>query len=188
MRIVVFAALLAIAACGQAAAPAGEPPPQDWSQLPEGLAGASLTTEGLGPIRIGGPAAAVQDAFPNRFEEGEAYEASPDCREYGLFASPPGQVAILAYDGVVHRISLYDTLLRTDRGVGIGSTAAEVMAAYPEAERQSAEYTPPPGHELFVWTDRETHVGLRFEIGENERVTAIHAGSDLNNIEGCATI
>jgi hypothetical protein len=188
MRIIVLVAFLALTACGQPTAPLDEPPPQDWSRLPQALADASLTSDGLGPIRIGGPVTTVQDAFPNRFEEGEAYEASPDCREYGLFASPPGQVALLAYDGVVHRISLYDTLLRTDRGVGIGSSAAEVIAAYPDAERQSAEYTPAPGHELFVWTDREDHIGLRFEIGENERVTAIHAGSDLNNIEGCATI
>ncbi len=188
MRFVVLAAFLALTACGQAAAPVDGPPPQDWSQLPQALADASLTSDGLGPIRIGGPVAAVLAAFPNRFEEGEAYEASPECREYGLFASPPGQVALLTYNGVVQRISLYDTALRTDRGVGIGSGAAEVIAAYPDAERASAEYTPAPGHELFVWANRETHVGLRFEIGENERVTAIHAGSDLTNIEGCATI
>lgn len=91
MRIVVVAAFLALAACGQAAAPADEPPPQDWSQLPVGLADATLSSEGLGPIRIGGPVAVVQEAFPNRFEEGEAYVASPDCSEYGLFASPPAR-------------------------------------------------------------------------------------------------
>jgi hypothetical protein len=62
-----------------------------------------------------------------------------------------------------------------------------VRAAYPSAERDSAEYTPAPGHELFVWTDRENYIGLRFEIGEDERVTAIHAGADLRNDEGCMT-
>lgn len=176
-------------ACTQAAAPAADlAAPEDWSQLPGALASATLSSDGLGPIRIGASVSEALNAFPGRFEGGEAHENNPGCREYGLIAVPTGQVALLVFDDVVHRISIYaETDVRTAEGVSWGSTAAEARAAYPEAERESAEYTPAPGHELFVWTNREEHVGLRFEIGEDERVAAIHAGSDLRNIEGCAT-
>ena len=94
----------------------------------------------------------------------------------------------MTHDEIVQSITIDGpTGIRTDRGIAVGDTAAQVLAAYPDAERDSAEYTPPPGHELFVWTDRENYIGLRFEIGEDERVTAIHAGGDLRNDEGCMT-
>jgi len=146
-----------------------------------------LSAEGLGPVRIGMLVDDAQAVLGDAMRPSETEPDIPGCREWSLGPA----IGMLSLDGRVSRISIHynhgSTAVRTERGVGIGSTAADVRAAYPAAERASAEYTPPPGHELFAWSDRENGIGLRFEIGESEQVTAIHAGSELMNIEGCAS-
>jgi hypothetical protein len=160
MRAFSFALLLMLAACAQQYAyVVGEP------------------LSPTGPV-VGARIEELRSLTP--YEEAEPNPNNPDCVE-ALF----GSMSLLVYEGAVVRVSTHSPDLATAEGVRVGDPASRVHMFY-TAERQSAEYVPEPGHELFVWTDRENHVGLRFEIGEDERVTAIHAGTDLRNDEGCA--
>jgi hypothetical protein len=186
--VVMFAAACSALACAQpppAAAPfvSVEPPePRAW------IGEATLSPEGLGAIRIGESIASVQALLGYRLEQAEPVALSPGCGEWSISFDQNAGVAMMTQDAIVQSITLYGaTGVRTAEGVAVGDTAAHVLRAYPDAERRRAEYTPEPGHELFVWSDREHQVGLRFEIGEDERVTAIHAGGDLRNDEGCMT-
>jgi hypothetical protein len=54
------------------------------------------------------------------------------------------------------------------------------------AIEEPAKYDGPPAHNLIVWrTPNES--GLRFEIGADGKVTAIHAGgASILYVEGCA--
>jgi hypothetical protein len=187
MRLIILTAAL-ITACSTAPTPDAplefvEPAnPSAW------LADATLSSAGLGGIRVGESINSVQVALGYYLEQSEPVALSPGCGEWGIRLEGNGGVGIQTQDKVVRRITVHGpTSIRTAEGIGIGDTAAQVRAAYPTAIRESAEYTPAPGHELIVWSDPENYVGLRFEIGEDERVTAIHAGTDLSNDEGCAT-
>jgi hypothetical protein len=179
-------AALCLAACAPTAPQSDafvEPPePRAW------IGDATLSPQGLGEIRIGESIEPIRAALSYRLEEADPVALTPGCGEWGMRIDESSGVWMLTQDGIVQRVSIDGrTGIRTAEGIAVGDTAADVRAAYPAAERHSAEYTPDPGHELFVWSDREEHVGLRFEIGEDERVTAIHAGSDLRNDEGCMT-
>lgn len=188
MRFIIAAAALCVSAC-MSASPVEAPfefvePPEPRAWIGE----ATLSPEGLGGIRIGEGIAPVQAALDYRLEEGEPDPGSAGCDEWGIRIDWNASVSMLTEDNVVQRISIDGpTGIRTAEGIAVGDTVAQVLATYPNAERDSAEYVPAPGHELFVWTDRENYVGLRFEIGEDERVTDIHAGTNLRNDEGCAT-
>jgi hypothetical protein len=182
-----FAALIALslAACTQAPAPPATP--LGATSEPQTLEGAQLNAEGLGPIRIGMRESDLRAMFGEPLNQGEINPDAPTCREWSILMTPTGNgVGILSIDGEIERLSIGgDVAIRTPEGIGFGSTAAEVRAAYPDAEREGAEYVPAPGHELFVWRDRENHTGLRFEIGDDERVTDIHAGRSLRSMGGC---
>lgn len=183
MRAIILS--FALSACAATQAPDAflEPPePRAW------IGDATLSAAGLGPIRIGESIAPVQSALGYHLNESEPVELSSGCGEFAVRVESNASIYMLTQDAIVQKIVIDGpTGIRTAEGIAVGDTAAQVLAAYPDAERDSAEYTPPPGHELFVWTDRENYVGLRFEIGEDERVTAIHAGHDLRNDEGCMT-
>jgi hypothetical protein len=70
--------------------------------------------------------------------------------------------------------------------VGAGSTVGEVQAAYPSALREPHKYNPEPAHNLIVWTEIGRR-GLRFEIGVDGRVEAVHAGGEAILLgEGCS--
>lgn len=184
MRAMVLAFLLSACAAPSPAPDTFVDPPEPRAWLGD----ATLSPAGLGAIRIGESISPVQTALSYYLNESEPVELSPGCGEFAMRIEDNATIYMLTQDAIVQKIVVDGpTGIRTAEGVAVGDTTAQVLAAYPNAERDSAEYTPPPGHELFVWTDRENYIGLRFEIGEDERVTAIHAGSDLRNDEGCMT-
>jgi hypothetical protein len=181
-----FILTLMLAACSASALPQDDEAlaadPRAW------FGNATLSSEGLGAVRVGESIEPAQAALGFRLEQAEPVELSPGCGEFGVQLETNAWVSMLTQDGIVERISITGpTGIRTAEGIAVGDTAAQVRAAYPNAIRESAEYTPAPGHELIVWTDPENYIGLRFEIGEDERVTDIHAGGSLSNIEGCMT-
>jgi hypothetical protein len=198
MRRVIIVAALSLLGCGPNSGTlpiqrvAIQPVPisadvADTSRLPAVLESTALSSAGLGPIQVGKSVDAFRERFNGRLEQSEPNAANESCAEWAITTSNFAFVSFRTYESRVSGLTIGGPVsIRTAEGIGIGSTAAEVRAAYPNAERRGAEYVPEPGHELFVWTDPENHVGLRFEIGEDERVTAIHAGGDLHNDEGCA--
>ena len=140
----------------------------------------TLTAAGFGPFTVGQPIAMAGPAPPR-----EADRISEDCR---LFSDPnlPGVWAMTDGAGVVRRVSVAGpSPIETPEGVGVGATEASVRAAYPSLRREPHEYTV-GGDNLY--TAAPGAAGLRFELGEDRRVTEMHGGSPpfLGYSEGCA--
>jgi len=158
-----------------------------------GVVGASslsalrLSSEGLGPVRVGMNVREASDALHTRF--GDALAGGDDsCAEYGLpDAAPGGGIAIMAINGKIERVTIVsgDLGVRTPEGIGIGSTEREVRADYPNSVVSPAPYDDPPAHDLTFW--RHPNVdGIRFEIDAHGRVARMHGGSRaITYIEGC---
>lgn len=184
MRATAIFIALGLAACAHA------PPSQPWDPyLSEGealgapLTGAGLSTDGLGPLRIGMRMEDVNVLLNTTLEPGTSDE---DCEEWSIVQASDAAIALLSRGSRVVRITtLGDLGLRTPEGIGIGSTAAEVRAAYPQAQREAAEYYEEPAHELYVWRGTGAWTGMFFRIDEQERVSEIQVGGELRNIEGC---
>lgn len=156
------------------------------------LDGARLSDKGLGPIRVGMRINELRTFLGDRLLQSEDYLADEGCRDW-FVDDRHGGVHLTVVDDVVVMISIHASVFddppwRTVEGIGILDTAADVRAAYPDAERRSAEYVPEPGHELFVWSDPsnsdEEFAGIRFDIAENQRVNSIHVGESIVSL-GC---
>lgn len=192
MRIASLILVAAIAACSPSQAPASpEPALPTWdAYLTEGeslgapLAGASLSADGLGPLRIGMP---IQEVNALLGSDLETVASEGDCNEWLVVLGTASGLSLLGRDGRVVRISTFGNLgIRTPEDIGIGSMAADVNAAYPGAQRVAAEYYDEPAHDLYAWRDTENWIGLHFRIDETEHVAEMEAGGELKNIEGCA--
>ncbi|HEY5712428.1 MAG TPA: hypothetical protein VIT38_11085 [Allosphingosinicella sp.] len=167
-RAIVAAALLALAGAGTAQSPAR-----------------LLTPDGYGPVRIGMTRAQVSAALHSPLE-GEPIEDEESCIELTATRGHPN-LAFMFQAGRLTRISLAGAgPIRTERGIGIGSTAAEVRRAYgPRIEAEVHEYLGAPG-EYLTWWARPNRRGIRFETDNNRRVDVIHAGDgSVRFIEGC---
>lgn len=184
MRLTLVVAALCLAACAQTPKEPWHVYYADGEPLAAPLAGAQLSTDGLGPLRVG---ARVEDVNALLNAELEAIATDGDCQEWSVVHAPSGAISLLSRGSRVVRISTFGELgIRTPEGIGIGSTAADVRAAYPNAERVEAEYYDEPAHELYVWRDTGAWIGMFFRINEQERVSEMYAGGELKNIEGCA--
>lgn len=152
-----------------------------------------LTPEGLGPVRIGMSAAqvaAIWGAGP------EPDDPSPEaCNEFHPSNAPEG-VSVMIQAGRLTRISLIrDATEKTDRGFGVGDTAAAIKQAYGGAIlAEPHKYSPAPAEDLIAWskggsteyvTDPAAR-GVRYEIGTDGKVAIIHAGDpSIQLVEGC---
>ena len=75
---------------------------------------------------------------------------------------------------------------RTGRGIRIGSTAAELRAAYPALRSRPDRYVPGATN-LFYRRPAAPHWRLRFDVSPTGRVTGIAFGNDsVFLVEGCA--
>ena len=181
--------LLLLAGCAQDSEPAAEAPapaPEAATSTRATPAAPTLTAQGYDTIRIGAPPAA---ATGYALADDGSYEE--DCR---IFTSPrlPG-VYLIVEGGRVMRITAHAeggasaSTLRTDRGIGVGSTEQEVRSAYSPLREEPHDYLSPQGKNLY-FGGSETEPGLRFEMGEDDRVSHVHAGLDpvLAYSEGCS--
>lgn len=152
-------------------------PTDDWK----------LTPAGWGPVRIGMNRAQVEKTLKLQLE-GEAFDNEGSCVElYGGDGALPG-FYFMFLDGKLSRISIgAPSVAKTPRGMGIGSSADEVRAAYGEKLlAETHHYEGEPAEYLTYWLKPEKS-GVRFETDGNLKVETIHAGdASIQYIEGCA--
>ncbi|PKB19115.1 hypothetical protein B0I00_1343 [Novosphingobium kunmingense] len=154
---------------GATASPTASPSPKDIT----------LKLEGLGDLVIGKSVPAT-----SRFAVRGAQTPGSSCITY---SSPdyPGVYA-LAEGGTVRRISVGGTsTVKLVEGVGIGSSEADVLKSFPGFRSEPHKYVAAPAKYL---TQPGNDPRLRFEIGENGRVSIMHVGiqPQLTYVEGCA--
>ena len=197
------AVALLLAACGQpeatppASAPETPAPTAPATPAPDANA---LTAGGYGPLRIGMTKAEVIAAVGDKFNPSLVGGAEPDvCDQWRPARSPEG-VTVMLENGILTRISVASpSTLKTDRGFGVGDTAAAIKAAYgPLAVAQPHKYSAPPAEDIFVWTTggpatageyvQDTAArGVRYEINAEGKVQIIHIGGPaIQLVEGCS--
>ena len=194
-------AVLALAACGQADEPAEAPAPETPpaaeapAETPDSNA---LSAQGWGPLRIGMTreevvAAMGEDANPNAV-------GGPDPESCDQFRpeQAPENLLVMLEQGVLTRISVADgSDLETDRGFGVGDSAADIKAAYgDEAQVSPHKYSEAPAEYITVWTDGPSDEpyredadarGVVYEIGNDGNVSTIHVGGpSIQYVEGCS--
>lgn len=150
--------------------------------------GRSITLAGYRGIRIGeAPGGAAQDWG---FADNRSY--LDECRIW-TSEGMPGVYLMVGEDGsgpVVNRItasSNQSASAHTPEGIEVGSTEAEVRAAYSPLEEQLHKYEAPPAKNLY-YRPESGDTAFRFEIGEDGRVSAFHVGREpfLSYVEGCS--
>jgi len=195
--LTVAASLLALAACqpAQTGADGGGGGTDAATPAP---AGDALTAEGWGALRIGMTRDEVTAEVGPSATPDAVGAAEPDvCDEYHPERTPAGLYVMLE-NNVLTRVSISsESDLRTDRGFGIGSTAAEVKAAYGDAaDVEPHHYLGPLGEYITVWNGLnpgDAYVedpaarGIRYETSEGGEVNAILVGGpSIQYVEGCA--
>lgn len=137
----------------------------------------ALRAEGVGDIVVGQrpPATLKRDAV----------QLSEACVTY---TDPQRRLYAITDGEVVMRITAMDgSSLKTERGIAVGASEADVREAYPEAVAQPHKYVEAPAKYL-DWRPGGGNSGLRFEIDDDGKVSMIHAGREpqLEYVEGCA--
>lgn len=203
-RIPILAvSLLALAACGgsqtntsETSAPetpvAEAPPPAVAPAL------GALTSQGWGPLKIGMTLAELTAAMgPDANPDAVGGPDPESCDEFRPANAPEG-LFVMIEAGKLTRISLSElSTLKTDKGLGLGDTAATVKAAYGAAAQASPhKYQDAPAEYITVWdggprtepyVQDEAARGLVYEIDGTGKVGAIHAGGpSIQYVEGCA--
>jgi hypothetical protein len=206
MRAAILALLLA--GCGGAGSGDNQAAPADTAVAPVSperpakaapAAGPVLTAEGFGPLRIGMTRAEVVKAL-GEDDDPEAV-GGPDpasCDEFRP-ARAPRDMLVMIEEGRLTRISLIDgAKVKTDRGLGLGATAAAVRAVYGSAvQAEPHKYEEAPAEYLSVWAkdppkdERSpapaTARGIVYEVGSEGVVQSISAGGpSILYVEGCA--
>ncbi|MHB9878234.1 hypothetical protein ACSMXM_01015 [Pacificimonas sp. ICDLI1SI03] len=169
-----------------------EAPPPESEPAPASAparADDTLSVMGWNGIQLGeAPGSAAADLG---FADDGSYTDS--CRIWSAENVPGVYLIVEQFDvgpPVVARISSSgdpETSLRTAEGIMVGSTEEEVRAAYDPLGEQPHKYDPAPAKNL-VWGPEGSASALRFEIGEDGRVMALHAGISptLGYVERCS--
>lgn len=138
-----------------------------------------LMLEGFADLEIGKPVPA-SSSFKLR-----GAQASDTCL---IYSSPDykGTYAIVE-EGSVRRVTVArDSTVKLIEGVGIGSTEKEVLAAFPGFRAAPHAYVTAGAAKYLTQPGNDPR--LRFEIGEDGKVTDIHVGvkPQLLYVEGCS--
>ncbi|HEY0326452.1 MAG TPA: hypothetical protein VGC46_10845 [Allosphingosinicella sp.] len=171
------------------AAPAHSDAPETWV----------LTSEGLGPLRIGMTLAEIAAAAgPDSDPEAVGGPEPESCDQFRPERAPDG-VIVMVQDGRLTRISLGEgSRIATDRGIRVGDPAARVRAAYGSSLTEMPhEYIEAPAAYFTHWdgnvrpgeggyVEDPAARGIRYETDERKRVTLIHGGgTSIQYVEGC---
>jgi len=158
-----------------------------------GALGASpppLTLDGLGPLKFGmTPGQVAKIVGPLNI----SYDASgPGCGEGGPKRPWIPGVGFMFVHGRLARISVFEdtgTLPKSEAGVGVGSTVAEVKRAYGKRLRIEIRpyFTEEDGEHDLVVNDAKRRRKLIFETFKG-RIETFRAGvtGPVDYIEGCA--
>ena len=147
-------------------------------------AAAPLTADGWGGLKIGMREADAVRRFGLKVPPDDGVN-STDCRQ--LFMRGRSGILVMTEKGRVTRITIFGTSqLKTDRGLGVGASEADVRRAYGAGLKiEPSAYDEEPAHYLTAWTASAGR-GVRFETGPNRRVERIHVGDEaIEYVEGC---
>jgi len=137
--------------------------------------------EGLGSLKIGEPVPANSDWRARGAQESDA------CR---TISSPeyPGVTAIVE-GGKVRRISAgKGSSITLVEGIGVGASEADVRKWFAGFREEPHKYEDAPAKYLTAPNAKSGDPALRFEIGHDGKVSAIHVGTmpTLGYVEGCS--
>lgn len=169
------AASEALPTASEAAAPSETQPA---TAMPVPVPANTLRLEGLGDLTIGKPVPKGSD-FAIR-----GAQASDTCL---IYTSPeyPDAYAIVE-DGQVRRITIArGSKVKLVEGIGPGDSEAKILRDFPSFRASAHEYVEAPAKYL---TQPGNDPRMRFEIGADRKVDAIHVGlmPQLTYSEGCA--
>jgi hypothetical protein len=193
-------AVLAVAAC-LGACNAEQSAPPAATDTPEATAPAdpnTLTAEGWGPLRIGMTREEVVAALgPDANPDAVGGPDPEQCDEFRPERAPEGMLVMIE-QGMLTRISVGEgSALKTDRGFGVGDTAAAIKAAYgASAAATPHKYAAPPAEYITVWSNRTPSAeyvqdsaarGIVYETGDDGVVDHVFIGGpSIQYVEGCA--
>ncbi len=161
--------------------PSAEQPATGTSLSSPPPPGKTLALEGLGTLRIG----AAVPRGGSWAERGAQIDG--DCRTVSS-PSYPGVYAIVS-GGKVRRITVGERSdVRLIEGIGVGASEREVKRAFAGFREAPHEYEGAPAKYLTAPNARRGEPALRFEIGQDRKVSLIHVGTMpvLGYVEGCA--
>jgi hypothetical protein len=201
-RLALFSALSAVALALVACRPAGEAsaratPIAEAPAAPPSPAGDRLTATGWGPLKIGMTRDEVVAAAGDTRSPDAAGIPGSDCVEFQP-KNVPENLWVMLEAGKLSRMTIADmSMLKTDKGLGLGDTAEAVKAAYGAAAAASPHrYQGAPAEYITVWeggpragshVEGEAARGIVYEIDATGKVGAIHAGGpSIQYVEGCA--
>lgn len=187
-------AVLTLAACQRPAEPASAPVEPSAATPAAPVDANAVTGEGWGPLRIGMTLAEIAAALgPDADPDAVGGPDPAACDEFRPERAPEGML-LMVEEGRLSRISLIrDSKLKTDRGFGLGDSAAAIKTAYGASAVASLhKYEAPPAEYVTAWSRAPggapgTERGVVYEIGGDGTVKAIHAGGpSIQYVEGCA--
>lgn len=197
-----IAIAVAVAACSQPASDTTTATATDTSVATTTAPASAnnITSDGWGPLHVGMTRAEVVAAVGDKANPAGVGGADPEaCDLFHPANAPDGLLVMLAHNQLTSITLRNNTGLKTDRGFGVGDTAAAIKTAYgASATSMPHKYSQAPAEYITVWTangpsgatgytDNPAARGIRYEIGEDGNVSAVHAGGPtIQNVEGCS--